>query len=222
MSANSLSILDTLKFKDQKIFLKEFHAQRTHEALGFKGIETSLEKIYERYDEIEKKYVSLVQPNQILRLSFHGAHEVQIEVVEKTPFPTSPVVEVVSTFVNPSGLGEQNFKWTARDQWQYLLSLKNPAADEVIAVNDKGQITETSRCNIFCFDPITRFAVTPALDSGCINGVYRRFAIANGVIELPGLGRTKVVEKNILASEIKNYSLFLANSVREVLPAKIL
>lgn len=218
---NSLSILDTLKFKNEKIFLKKFHAQRTYEALIFKSINTSLDNIYHRYDAIEKKYVSLLGPDQVLRLSFHDADEVQIEAIEKINFPATPTVEVISSFTNPSGLGKQNFKWTTRDQWQHLLSLKKPTSDDVIAVNDNAQITETSRCNIFCFDPTTGFTLTPALDSGCINGVYRRFVMANGTIELPSLGRTKVIEKNILASEIKNYSLFLANSVREVLPAKL-
>ena len=63
---------------------------------------------------------------------------------------------------------------------------------------------------------------TPPLASGCINGVYRRFVMNEGFINLPHWGRTEIKEYSILANDLSKYQLFVANSVRGVLPAELL
>ena len=240
MFNNSKGVLDTLKFKDGKIFLKKFHAQRSYEALVLKKINVSLENIVRFYDLIEEESAVRIQPQQILRIaiplissegkpfdySFDPVRDLargsQVEIIDASYFPVRPVLQIISSPTRPSGIGEQNFKWTDRDFWQTLLTQKKSAAHDVIALNDKGEITETSRCNIFYFDPKNDLVLTPRLDSGCINGVYRRFVMSQGTIDLPELGHKKVIEKNIFISDIQNGSLYLTNSIREVLPASLL
>jgi branched-subunit amino acid aminotransferase/4-amino-4-deoxychorismate lyase len=240
MLNNSSGVLDTLRFKDGKIFLKKFHVERTYEALNFKKINISLENVIHFYDLIEEESAMRIQPQQILRISiplvssegqtfdysFDPIKDLsqgsQVELKDLPYFPLNPKLQVLSSFPQQSGLGKQNFKWTDRQTWQSLLAQKNSFADDVIAINEKHEITETSRCNIFCFDPKSDCVFTPRLDSGCVNGVYRRFVMSKCSIDLPGHGIKKVIEKNIDISDIQNYSIFLTNSIREVLPASVL
>lgn len=239
MFNNSMGVLDTLKFKDGKIFLKKFHAERTYEALVFKKINISLEKINLFYDQIEEESSTHIKPQQILRISIPVTSqgktfdyscnpvtalvkESQIEIIDLPYFPKNPKLQIISSITLPSGHGEQNFKWTDREIWQELIARKNPDVDDVIGINCKNEITETSRCNIFCFDSKNNYVITPSLDSGCINGVYRRFVISQGTIILPKIGQKKVIEKNINILDVKNYSIYLTNSIREVLSASLL
>ncbi len=239
MLNKSWAVLDTLKFKERKIFLKKFHAQRTYESLIFKKVNITFEAINNFYDLIEEEFAPRTKPQQILRLVIPNStpqdpsndlllnseslfRNSKIEIVDASFYSNQPILQILSTIQLPSGLGEQNYKWADRKIWQNLLTQKNPNADDIIVINDKNEITETSRCNIFLFDAKENLVMTPNLESGCLNGVYRRFVISQGLIKLPELGLKKVIEKNIKASEIKNYSIYLTNSIREVIMASVL
>lgn len=240
MLSRSNCILDTLKFKEQKIFLKNYHAERSYEALAFKKFKISLEKVLRFYDFLEEETFRSIQSHQILRILIPLASvdgnpfehlsdplqfllsASQVEMIDTPKFSTNPAVQISNTTTFPSGQGEQTYKWSDRDAWNKLLAKKNSSADDVIAINEKGHVSETSRCNLFFFDSSNDIVFTPNLESGCINGVYRRFVMSNGFINLPELGHKKVIEKNILTTDVKDYSLYLANSIREVLPARIL
>ena len=121
----------------------------------------------------------------------------------------------------PSGIGSKNFKWLERDFWDQINSLKAITADDVLTINEKMQVVETSRFNLFFYDPAEKVVMTPTLSSGCIHGVYRRWALGNKFITLPNLGAVSIFAKDILFSEIHRYQIFVANSVREVLSAEL-
>ena len=88
--------------------------------------------------------------------------------------------------------------------------------------NEKNELVETSRFNIFLFDKRNDIVFTPSLASGCINGVYRRFVFCQNFIQLPKLGKKKIQELCLTAEKIYDYQLFVANSVRGVLLAELL
>lgn len=242
MLSKPVAVLDTLKFKEGKIFLKKFHVQRTFEAMAFKKINVSLENVIRFYDLIEEETALRIEPQQILRISipvvsttgqsfeysFDPVRDLargsQVEIVDTPYFSAAPKLALHFKDRQSSGIGEQNFKWTNREFWQKLLAQKKTGADDVLAINDKDQITETSRCNILFFDPQADLVFTPSLDSGCLNGVYRRFIMSQGTVQLPALGHKKIIEENLTAIDLnkKNYSVYLINSIREVLPASIL
>jgi len=82
-------------------------------------------------------------------------------------------------------------------------------SDEVIFLNEKGEVTEGSRTNIFA--QIDGKLLTPSLTCGLLPGTFRADMLASGkaeeaVLTLDDLARAEVV--------------YLGNSVRGLLPAR--
>lgn len=204
-------VLDTLLIKDGAIFLREFHIDRSFEALEFSGKEMSRANLEKIYSEVESKF-----KDGVLRIVFSEPyHAVAIELT-KLPTP----VKLSAVFVTPEK--GSNYKWSDRKRWNQYLGLKLAQADDILTVNSELEIVETSRCNVFAYDELADTALTPPLSSGCVNGVYRRYALSLREIELPGLGVKPLREQKILFAKIQNYKLFVANSVREVLGAEFI
>lgn len=212
-------VLDTLLIRDGGIFLRRFHEERTLEALQFSGLPVKRPQVDEVYSELEKKYKSA--EGQIIRVVFEPAlplrYTDESKVLEPLPVPLK-----LSAVAAAGGDGSSRFKWESRQHWADLLLQKNPDADDVLAINANDELVETSRFNIFAYDKERDVVLTPPLSSGCINGVYRRFVFSEAAIELPQLGRKVPFEEPIRFSELKYYRLFVANSVRAVLPAEFI
>lgn len=217
-------VLDTLKFKDSKIFLKKFHVQRSYEACALVDPQTQLVEIKQIYDQLESQYSAELTQTNILRIEFNPLDllNFEVSVIEKSKLPEILTLELMRTALQTPGLGSQNYKWSQREQWDHILKSKNPKADDVICVNLKNEVTETVRCNLFFYDTNRDLVLTPPLHAGCINGVYRRYVIESGSIMLPELGSKKIRVENILSYEIIKYQIFAANSVREVMKANLL
>lgn len=220
----SPSILDTFIIVQGKIYLKSFHVQRSFEAyqLVFPhsiGILSGLEKIY---TEIETRYSH--GEAEMMRLTFYtqNIEQYKIEIVKTLTLPQPIRLEIITSLRQPAGRGKQNYKWSNRERWAQLLSAQQTDADDIIAVNQFGQLTETSRFNLFIYDSKLDQVITPSLDSGCINGVFRRYALSEKSIDLPRMGKKVLVEKDISYSELESSQKFLkvyvANSARGVLP----
>lgn len=213
------NVLDTFVIKEGRIFLRNFHEERSFEALQFQGLTVHRFNVDNIYSELEEKYNSF--ENCIVRVVFSNTLPLTFKAekreLDAMPVPVKLSVVTVKT-VSESG----RFKWADRSIWEVLVPLKNPGADDILGVNAQEQLVETSRFNIFAYDKERDVVLTPPLSSGCINGVYRRFAFSEGGINLPGLGRKVPFAENITLKEIKNYRLFVANSVRAVLPAEFI
>ena len=123
--------------------------------------------------------------------------------------PNPLTVELAQNYFQLSGIGLQNFKISKRDYWTTVLAHSHCA--DVIGVNHDNCVTETSRFNLFLFKNERLF--TPSLNSGCINGTYRRYLLELGYYEL-GTEKISLVEKDIPVSEIKNYEIYVGNSLR--------
>ncbi|MBC7741703.1 MAG: aminotransferase class IV [Bdellovibrionaceae bacterium] len=219
------SVLDTFIFKDQQIYLRAFHIDRTFEAYQqiFPHIlRIDVEKIYL---DLEVKLKKQVSDEQLVRLVVLESSPLKYSYeIHPKLFLAEPVVlELVTEIKCPAGRGQQNYKWLDRDLWMRLMRARQTEAADVLAQNTLGQVTETSRCNIFIYNSVKDAAFTPTLDSGCINGVYRRYALAQKSIDLPQLGKKVLVERDILADELLShpdlYTIYLANSARGVLKA---
>ncbi len=220
----SNKVLDTLGFKKSKIFLKNFHIQRTFEACLLINQLTSLAEITEIYNDLEKKYFNKVDHREILRIFFDPAKltNYEIEVIPQTILPEVLKLEIIASPRQLSGLGIQNYKWAQRFFWSELLQKKSSIADDVIAVNSENNVTETSRFNLFFFDPTLNTVITPPLQSGCINGVYRRHVISSGSIMLPERGIKKLIEMDVSLDDCRRFYIYVANSVREVMIANLI
>lgn len=212
------AVLDTFKINSNGIFLKEIHIQRSLEALALRNKIFSVHSVAILYDAIEK--ANLKKVTSLGRLVIDCSTLQSNFTVQLLPSITEPVrLEIIRSLKQTSGEGVQNYKWADRAFWNQLLSLKASLADDVLSVNEKDQVVETSRFNIFFYCSVKAVVFTPPLTSGCIHGTYRRWALQQGFIELPQLGSKPLYEKNIFREDIKTYQLFVANSVRGVLSA---
>jgi para-aminobenzoate synthetase/4-amino-4-deoxychorismate lyase len=70
-------------------------------------------------------------------------------------------------------------KTTSRGLYEDRLA-RHPKADDVVLVNETGQVTETTIANILA--RLDGEWCTPPLDSGCLPGVYREHLLDEGVI----------------------------------------
>lgn len=216
-------ILDTFKIEATGIVYKQLHALRTYEAYQQMYKLITFGDILLKYDEIEKQLTVKGVKDKIVRVVFSARDFMYTFTVAEHVAIQSPVrLELIKNPVQKSGLGPQNYKWQQRLFWDKLIQNKTKDAFDVISVNEKDELVETSRFNIFLYDKITDLVLTSALSSGCINGVFRRLILHQGYIDLPNLGRKKIQETGLPADKIFDYQLFVANSVRGVLSAELI
>lgn len=136
-------------------------------------------------------------------------------VVASTPFPKSATPPIMGFVVSEKRLESTNqflfHKTTRRElydaEWQhYAETLKS---DEVIYLNERGEVAEGSRTNIFVEKD--GMLLTPPLSSGLLPGVLRSSLLKDGrareaVLTLDDLKQAKAI--------------FLGNSVRGLVEAK--
>jgi branched-subunit amino acid aminotransferase/4-amino-4-deoxychorismate lyase len=83
--------------------------------------------------------------------------------------------------------------------------------DEVVFLNERGELTEGSRTNIFAATESGEM-VTPPLSSGLLNGCLRQELLENGHCR----------ERLLYPADLKNAKkLYLGNSLRGLIPAEV-
>lgn len=216
------NILDTLRFDEAGFFLKEFHMHRTFEAYQLLQKDISFETVADAYDTIERQLLQNFSHPLKVRLIFDKdifSYKIQTDVLDELKVPLR--LQVLENALDTPSFGS-SFKWEDRSIWNSLLLTKNPVADDIIVINKNGYVRETSRFNIFVYSEKEKMVFTPTLTSGCVNGVYRRFVLEKGKIDLPGIGLKHVLEIDFTAADILKMKIFLANSVRKILPAELI
>ena len=90
------------------------------------------------------------------------------------------------------------------------LSAKANGLDDVFLTDVKGQILETSSCNMFVISNGVLY--TPGLDEGCLAGTMRmqviNLAIANGI----KVYECAILPQNLMAAD----EVFLTNAIRGI------
>lgn len=215
------NVLDTLIIEDSKIVFKDLHLARTQETFRYLNINAD-QDIENCYNAIETLYADKAQNNECLRIIFLQTLPLsyKVEIKRKQQLSTAIKLNLVK-LKNQIG-PEAAFKWENREHWNLLFKDKSNEADDILVVNTKSDIVETSRFNIFCYDELSNMIFTPPLESGCLNGVFRRFVLNQGFINLASLGNKQLVEKNIKFDELNRYQLYVGNSVRGALNAHLL
>lgn len=211
--------LDTLVFDDNKILFKQLHALRSFEAMQYLNIKISYTEVEKFYDEIEILYQNKITSSEKLRIIFQTvptiSYNCEIQKIDKINSP----LKLNTVELEKSPPPESVFKWQQRDYWSNLIKQKKPEADDILVVSPNYDLIEASRFNVFCYDEVKDLAYTPLLDSGCVNGVFRRYALNEKSIVLPDKGVKKLIERPVKLDELSYYDLYVANSVRGVLKA---
>ena len=84
--------------------------------------------------------------------------------------------------------------------------------DDIIFTNEKGEITEGCISNIFIF--YEGIYLTPPLESGILNGIYRSKLLK----KYPKFFKEKILTKNMLMESKK---IFICNSVRGIIKVNL-
>jgi len=205
-------ILDTFKISDGKIFLKDLHIERSLEACHYLNKHINSSQLMDIYEEIENRY-----QNSVISLVLNPERLHEWQVSEKN---LERLVEPITLFpFTASHLVEASaFKWSNRRSWNELLKKIPPTTQDILLINSQGEVRETSRFNIFVYDSRQNCYLTPSLQSGCVNGVFRRWLIQQGLEKGPVI--SSVVHMSSLQDD-SHFELFVGNSVRGLLKARL-
>jgi branched-subunit amino acid aminotransferase/4-amino-4-deoxychorismate lyase len=208
--SDPIQVIDTFKITNKGIPLKKYHIQRSLEAFQTLGSPQNEFQLRAMYQQIEDKN-QFLQKEMKARITFDSTDlkksVCDISNIDILPQPLT--LELAQNYFQLSGRGLQNYKISKRDYWKTVLSHSHCV--DVIGINQDNCVTETSRFNLFLLKD--NRLLTPSLNSGCINGVFRRYLLEQGYYEL-GSEKIPLIEKDILTSEIKNYEIYVGNSLR--------
>ena len=141
---------------------------------------------------------------QRVRLTLGERGDVEVTTASFSAMPPGAVwrYAVAATAVD-SGDWRVHHKTTARDFYDHALSAAT-GCDEVVFLNERGEVTEGSRTNIF----VERDGVwlTPPLSSGLLNGCLRRELIENGP--------QRVVERVLHPADLARGTVWFGNALR--------
>ena len=100
-------------------------------------------------------------------------------------------------------------KTDARQRYDERMA-RHPGADDVVLINERGEVTETTIANL-----VVRLEgrwTTPPLDSGCLPGVYR-----SRLLEKGSIAERVLTPEDLLAAE----QIAVINSVRQWRAARL-
>lgn len=215
------NILDTLRLDETGFFLKDLHIDRTFAAFQKIGSNLTRDYFVNSYSQVEQQLLQNFSEKKLVRLIFdRTTGQLYSEAITLNKIKSPVVLQIVSTDLKPDN-EITNFKWEDRNFWFELLSKKSSTAEDILILNADGFICEASRFNFFIYNKKDDCVYTPPLSSGCLSGVYRRYALQNKVVTLPNIGTKNIFEKDLTLADLDYNVAFVVNSVREILPAFI-
>ena len=209
----SFALLETLLWEpDAGFLLAEEHLTRLDEAASYFDRRFDREAARQCLDEwaaawrqsaAEARRVRLlVQPNGRLDLEAAGVNE--------RPAPARVMLVPAPVLDDPFVY----HKTTHRAVYQRALEqarIRNPAADDAILVNERGEVTESTIANVVA--DLGGELLTPPRECGLLNGIYRQHLVATGAVK----------ERRLTPDDLRRArALYLVNSVRRRWPVTLL
>ena len=124
-----------------------------------------------------------------------------------TAAPLSPPQEAWTYALSPRRVSSTDRLARHKTDWRELYDRPAGGADEWLFLNERGELVEGARTNIFlrCGETL----LTPPLGSGCLAGVLRAELLDQG----------RAVEATLTPADIADGDLFLGNSLRGLVRA---
>ncbi len=203
-------LIETMLYDGEKgIWLREGHIQRLQNSAAYFAFVFDLERVQSAIDDAVKDAKSA---RLRVRLLLDEDGNV---TVATTPQPAAPVDSVMRYVISDQRLNSTDLflyhKTTRRDlydrEWAHYS--QTLGADEVIYLNERGELAEGSRTSIF----IRRGdkLLTPASSAGVLPGVLRQHLLANG----------EAIESTLTIDDLNRADeVWLGNSVRGLVAAK--
>ena len=202
------SLIETLRWQPEAGFLRiDQHLRRlsrSADALGFRQPQDAKGKLEKEVSGSEALRVRLV-------MTYRGKMEVTV-----TPF--EPIEEAMVWRLKiartrlPSEDSLFRHKTTRRDPYEAARAeYSKDEADEVILLNERGEVCEGTITNIFA-ESADGMLLTPPLTSGLLPGVLR----AELIRERKARGEVLKLD------DLRHRKLFVGNSLRGLIPAELI
>lgn len=206
-SDNYFELFETMLVENGEICLIENHFERLKESAEYFLFNFDQSKIEIELFEYLQKLDSSKEYRLKLKLSKWG--EIKIESKEITGEKKEIKIAISKTRIYSENKF-QYFKTTNRKLYDdEFFEYKKNGYDEVIYLNEKGELAEGAITNIFLFTNENWF--TPKIQSGILDGCYRKYFIKNN----------NVHESKLNLDDLKSADrILLTNSVRKELLVK--
>lgn len=206
---NAFSLIETMRFEPEHgiIRLRLHMARLANSAhkLGFSGYEESKAALLRRIG-------TLNGPNRV-RLELFGDGHHEITSADFTPLPESAVwtVRIASSVRLSSSEPLLRHKTSMRSTYDAARAeFTREQCDEVLLLNDKGEVSEGTITNLFIQD--SEGLLTPPLSSGCLAGVLRTSLLC----------QTKARVAPILPTDLVDQPFYLGNSLRGLIRGRLI
>lgn len=170
-------LLESLLLKDGEFFLLDEHLLRLKDSAQYFAFALDLDRVGKALAGIGKE-----RPKGLhkVRLLMDRAGMVAVEAQELSQgWPAQVSVRMAKDRVDSSD-PYLFHKTTRRSTYERMLAA-NPGADDVVLVNERGEVTETCSSNVVA--RVGGRLVTPPRECGLLAGTFRGHLLARGVIE---------------------------------------
>lgn len=202
------SLIETLRWEPDAGFLRlEQHLRRMRrsaDALGFRQPESPIKLLEEAVKEAG-------QPMRVrLTSSFRGKAEVTATAFQPIPIDTIWTLRIAEQrLVSDDPLFRH--KTSRRDPYEAARSeFKPEEADEVLLLNERGELCEGTITNLFVEGPDGQL-LTPPLSSGLLPGILRAELIREG----------KAKSEILKPDDLSGRKIFVGNALRGLISAQL-
>ena len=207
---NDFQLIETMAFIPDKGYLYyKHHLQRLSKSADYFQYKLSLEQIEEKLETLKTEISDATHMVRLL-LSENGKVDITAKVFE---VPSSS--KIMKFVISDQRMNSRNIflyhKTTNRAFYddEHKVQTSKHKCDEVIFLNEREELTEGSRTNLFIEKHNKIF--TPPIESGLLAGTLRQSL----------LEERKIIEKKLSRDDLENADkIYLGNSVRGLLIAE--
>lgn len=197
--AADFSLLETIRWDPVSGWAwLDLHLERLEESADYFGIRFQRERVLEHLDGAIRAASAPLRIRLVVDRS--GAPDLSVAPL---PGPTSIPVRVAVDFEPVDTSSPFRFHKTTRRDIFDERRARHPGVDDVLVVNERGLITESTIANVAA--RLEGRWVTPPIADGCLPGVYRRVLLEAG----------RIAERSLSPADLEAAEhLALLNSVR--------
>jgi 4-amino-4-deoxychorismate lyase len=204
------SLIETMRWEPATGFIRlDQHMRRlsrSADALGFRQPPSDVQKL------LGSEVAGSETPRRVrLQMTYRGKVEITTTPFEPLAADTVWKLRIAKT-VMPSDEPNCRHKTTRRELYEAARAEFTPEeADEVLLLNERGEICEGTITNVFVEQPDATL-VTPALSSGLLPGILRADLIREG----------RAKSQVLKPADLQNRRVFVGNSLRGLIAAELL
>ena len=199
-----LELIETLKFSPAEGFIRlDLHLARLERSAAAFGF------AFDRNLALRALHRAVAEPPSALRVRLTLSEDgrctcTAMSLLQKE---TAWTYAISPHPVSADALSRHETNWRDHYEDEFARLTRAHACDEVVFLNERSEIVEGSRTNIFLGRD--GMLLTPPLSAGALDGCLRRALIDEG----------RCVEATLVPGDLENGEVYLGNSLRGLIPA---